>query len=121
MPKTTVTPSAADLSSESLTQRHKFRGREFTFRELTITEYDAVVQKATGSDGEVNQQAFARELVRASIGMKPDEYATLGTRLARQLGVIATRMHWAEEPDELTEESDDEGDSSGNVLSASGS
>ena len=115
MPARTV--SAADLSDQPLSEIHRFRGRDFTIRELSITEYDKVVLKATDKDGTVDQQAFTRELVRASAGLSPEEYAGLGTRLARQLGLAVTTLHWAEEPDELTETAD-EGDSQGNDGSA---
>jgi hypothetical protein len=100
--------TASDLSDEPLVEHHRFRGHDYTFRELTITEYDKVVTKATDKDGNVDQQAFTRELVRSSGGLSPDEYAGLGTRLARQMGLIATQLHWAEEPDELKEDKDED-------------
>jgi hypothetical protein len=107
----------SDLSTEPLVEVHRFRGRDYTFTELDITAYDTCVAKATRKDADgtenVDQSAFVRELVRASAGLTPEEYAHLGARLARQMGLIATRMHWAEEPDEL--KSTDEGNDSGNA------
>lgn len=116
----TVTPSAADFDTQPYIQKHKFRGRLYEFRELTIGEYDKLVKMATieREDAAGEKQEFVdngllnKLLVQASVGIPLAEQTSNGVRLMSNIQRITQELHFGSEPDELTEPS--EGDTSGN-------
>lgn len=124
MPTGAVKPSAADYSQEPRVERHRYRGRTFTFTELPIGKYDELVAQATIKDDTTGVErtddfALMKLLVLNVVDVSPREYAKLGTRVILTLNGIVRKMHYGEEPEELLKDeaddkADDEGDSKGN-------
>jgi hypothetical protein len=115
-----VTPSAADFSIEPRVEKHRYRGQDFTFTELTVAELDRLTKLATanqtdedtGTTREVLDTALqSRLIVQACCGIPVAAQKNLPGRISNQINRVVSAMHYAEEPDELT---DVEGDSEGN-------
>lgn len=101
-----VTPSAADFSIGPRVETHQFRGRVYTFTELTIGEYDELVKIATTKDEATGIEALDDRMLMKLMTMKvvdvtPREYAALGTRVVFSINAVVRNMHYNEEPDEL--------------------
>jgi hypothetical protein len=119
--------SAADYDDSPRVERHKFRGRTYTFTELSIADYDKLVQQATQKDEATGIErqddiALMKLLVLKTVDITPREYANAGTRIILSLNRIVRDMHYGTEPEELIDDTeaaakgvDDEGDSSGNA------
>jgi hypothetical protein len=115
-----VTPSAADFDINPRVEKHSFRGRVYTFTELTIAEYDDLVRTATTKDENTGVETLDDRLLMKLMTMKvvdvtPREYAKLGARVVFSLNAVVRAMHYNEEPDELknappSEPGDDEKD-----------
>jgi hypothetical protein len=122
-----VRPSAADYDESSRVERHKFRGRTYTFTELSIADYDKLVAQATTKDEATGIErqddiALMKLLVLKTVDITPREYANAGTRIILSLNRIVRDMHYGTEPEELIKDDDsddaksdnNEGDSPGN-------
>lgn len=98
--------SAADFSTEPRVEKHAFRGRTFTFTELTIAEYDELIRQATIKDELTGVEALDDRLLMKLMTMRvvdvtPREYQKLGARVVFSLNAVVRAMHYNEEPDEL--------------------
>lgn len=108
----TVTPLVADLSKTPRVERHKFRGHVYEFHELTITELDAIVKRATVTKTDPDGRSYEavdaslqmKYMIETSAGVPLREQTALGARLVGGLSRVVNEMHFGEEPDELTDE-----------------
>jgi hypothetical protein len=101
-----VTPSAADFSTDPRVEKHSFRGRVYTFTELSIAEYDELTRQATIKDENTGTEAIDDRVLMKLMTMKvvdvsPREYAKLGARVVFSMNAVVRSMHFGEEPDEI--------------------
>lgn len=101
--------SAADLSVKPIDDKFEARGIHFHLRELSMADYDDIVEKntstkrdpITGADEEIiDEQAFTRMLLRAAMvqpELSPEGIISLGTRLVRMLERRVRNLHMGEE------------------------
>lgn len=102
--------AAVDRSNEQLTEKVKFRGVEYTIRELTIEEFDGINEKATvkttttvdGEDREterIDGNTQSKLMIRACVTPSPP--SPMGLRLFNGLRFAVNNLHFSDEPDEL--------------------
>ena len=97
------------VTTMPLTEDREYRGRKYTFRELEMSEYDALVEQATstnydaeGNETEVTDQSMLQRLMLQKSLVEPklalSDISSLGTRLGRQLERDVQYLHFAVEP-----------------------
>ena len=85
------------------------RGKQYTFRELEIGEYDKLVKAATheeaDEDGIMQDVTDSTLLLRLMVPkscvdpiLTPEAVATMGARLYRALARIVNELHYGDEP-----------------------
>jgi hypothetical protein len=108
------------------TVKVEIRGRRYTFRELTISEYDKLIKQATreepDADGDMQEITDSSLLLRLMIlkscvdpKITPDDLNDFGSKVYRALSSVVNELHYAAEPikqikddDETLAESDEE-------------
>ncbi len=112
----------ASLMPQPLEEEVSVRGTTFKLRELSIGEYDDIVRKATtkqtnalGEETETIDNALLLKMMvlRSSVDPKltPETLAALPMRVVVKLNSTVNRMHYGDEPEEVTKpdaESEDE-------------
>lgn len=100
----------------------EIRGRRYTFRELTISEYDKLIKQATreepDADGEMQEITDSSLLLRLMIlkscidpKLTPDDLNEKGSKIYRAISSVVNELHYAAEPIRQIRD-EDESDSS---------
>jgi len=87
----------------------EIRGRRYTFRELTIAEYDKLIKQATreepDSDGDMQEVTDSSLLLRLMIlkscidpKLTPDDLNEKGSKIYRAISSVVNELHYAAEP-----------------------
>lgn len=124
-------PKVQPLTPEFLEESVIARGVTYRFRELSIGEYDDLVQKATtkrpnglGGEDEMIDNAVLLKLmvIKCSVDPKltPESLAKLPMRVVMKFNSTVNRMHYGDEPEEKAPETDsgddaEEGTATGNA------
>jgi hypothetical protein len=110
--KTPKSPRAGDYTDDFIVKKITLRGREFTFRELDVSKYDALVELSTSKNDvgeEMVDNALLRKLmtVASCIDPKlPDGMAGLPMRLANKLSITAQEVNYGIEPEDGEDKED---------------
>lgn len=104
------TRSAAVLDKDPSVVKKTFRGVEYTFTEITIAEYDEIVERVTSENPDtgakiVDSTLQLKEMVRAMVSPRPGR--NLPPRVIFAINKVVNDMTYAEEP-ESGPPSDDE-------------
>lgn len=96
----------------------RLRGVDYTLRELSIEEYENLVEKATvkrenqfGSEVEEIDQTVLLKLMRDKClvepRLKPSEQSALPARVIFKLNAAVREMHYGDEPEEKVEKAEE--------------
>lgn len=87
----------------------EIRGRRYTFRELTISEYDKLIKQATreepDADGDMQEVTDSSLLLRLMIlksciepKLSADDLNDKGSKIYRAISSVVNELHYAAEP-----------------------
>jgi len=82
-------------------------GTTYTLRELTAGEYDECLTLATAEDGNVDMVLMVKLMLTKSIdGLSDQQLMTLPYKISRALKREVSRLHWAEDQEEVKDEAE---------------